>query len=221
MKNFLKKIHSIFQKSTTSFVQHNQQYEDSNAFERAREICERNIKNNEINNASFRVLDLLEKHQSVKTTVDIGSGVGWISASLSNKMEKIIAIEPSAAAIEIAKKLFPSHEYPNIIWKVGLGEDLLPILHLDKPTLFVTGCVLSHLRDSEAAKICQLVSNIAPTGSILSFDERWGETRKDQFMWHVRTQEWWRENLAGWELDFHGAEVDNRGYNAGIHGVKK
>ena len=40
-------------------------------------------------------------------------------------------------------------------------------------------------------------------------------------MWHVHTQEWWRENLAGWELDFHGAEVDNRGYNAGIHGVKK
>lgn len=225
-KKTLRRLSALVQSPNGSFKRHNSQYEESDKLERDRALGLENIKNNTINGPEHRTLDLLSKHPEVKTVVDIGSGAGWVSAVLSEKVENVIAIEPSAAAVAIAIASYPPEKYTNIDWKTGFGEDVLKQITLDKPTLFVTGCVLSHLRDKETAEICRLVNNIAPTGSIFSFVECWGDTEWHQLMWHVRTKDWWRAQFPEWELTFHGPEVPEidayKGkYHKGIWGVKK
>lgn len=82
-----------------------------------------------------------------------------------------------------------------------MAEDVLARLDLPAPTLFVSGCVLSHLRDRETRAICRLVSEKAMPGSVLCFSECWGKEHH-QPIWHVRTQDWWRGILPGWQLEF-------------------
>ncbi len=226
LKKILRELSSLIQSSKGSYNRHNSQYEETGKLERDRALGLENIKNNTINGPEHRTLDLWAQHPDVKTVIDIGSGAGWVSAVLSEKAENVIAIEPSAAAVSIAKTSYPLEKYSNIDWRIGFGEDVLKNIKLDKPALFVTGCVLSHLRDKETEKICGLVNEIAPIGSIFSFVECWGDTEWHQLMWHVRTKDWWRAQFPGWELNFHGPEVPEldtyKGkYNKGIWGVKK
>jgi trans-aconitate methyltransferase len=225
IKKIIRNLSTLVQSQDGSFKRHNKQYEEAGKLEKDLKLSLQNISENVINGPEHGTLDLLLKHPSVNTVVDIGSGTGWVSSVLSKHASRIIAIEPSAAAIEIAETNFPKKDYPNIEWNLGLAENILPTIKLETPTLFVTGCVLSHLRDKETAEICNLVSKIAPQGSILSFVECWGDKEWHQLMWHVRTKDWWKKQLPGWELDFHGPEVPEKDtykgkYNKGIWGVR-
>ncbi len=222
IKKILKKLSVHVQKSHTSYDRHNRQLESKDELELARLGGTKRINTNEINSASLRINDLLLMHPTVKIAVDIGSGAGWGSASLSKLVDEVIAIEPSQAGINIATQLYSATEYPNIVWKNGFAEDALELLTLDAPTLFMTGCVLSHLRDKEVLSICQKVNLAAPENSVLSFSEAWHEDEKwHQIMWHVRTKDWWQKALPGWELDFHGpAGDDYKKCHMGFWGVK-
>lgn len=225
-RELLQKMSAHFQSTTGSYKRHNRQYEDSDKFEKDYAAGLKNIQEDLINGNEMRVRDLLEQHPLVQKAVDVGSGTGWSSAALSRMVQNVIAIEPSCAAIEISKKAYPSNSYPNILWINGLAEKVLPKLSLSVPSLFLTGCVLSHIRDKEVQKICSAITKVAPAGSVLSFAECWGDTEWHQLMWHVRTKEWWQKQLPGWELNFHGPVVPEKDsykgqYHKGFWGVKK
>lgn len=218
--NNFRRLSAYIQRPKDSFTHHNRQYEALGKLEDERTIGINNIKNDAINDTSFRVRDILTAHPEVDTAVDIGSGTGWSAAATSPLVDRVIAIEPSEAAVVIARELYPASTYPNITWIIGFAETELHALTLTSPTLFFTGCVFSHLRDTEVKKICKVLGDVAPAGSVLSFAECWGDEAWHQLMWHVRTKEWWRTQLPGWELDFHGPQVPGERYHKGIWGVK-
>jgi len=221
MKKILKSLSTFIQGQKDSFRLHNAQYEAPGKFERDRDAGYLNIKNDRINWPDFLIRDLLAKHPQVTTAVDIGSGTGWVSASVHPLVEKVIAIEPSAAAIDISKRAYPAETYPNITWHEGLAEELLPALALTNPTIFITGCVLSHLRDKEVEKICKTITEVAPIGSVFAFSECWSEeTPWHQNMWHIRTKTWWQAQFPGWTLTFGGTKHEQGDYYMGIWGVK-
>ena len=218
----LKKISSVFQTSSASFKQHNAQYEEEGKLEKEKKIIEQNEKEDVFNNVEYRLTDFFNEHPQVRgIAVDIGSGTGWFSSKFSKLFKKVISIEPSAKAIEIAKTFYSIEQYPNIEWKNGLAEQVLKGLRFDEPAFFLTGVVLSHLRDKEVAAICAQVNRLSLPGSLLCFNECWGPEHH-QIMWHVRTKEWWQQQLPGWDLNFFGPEVQNvPGRHKGIHGIKK
>ncbi len=225
-RELLQKISAHLQGATESYQRHNNQYEEPGKLEKDRDAGMKNIAEDLINGTEMRVKDLLQQHPLVRQAVDVGSGTGWSAAALSPLVDRVIAIEPSSAAIEISRAAYPPNTYPNIEWVNGLAEEVLPTLSLAIPSLFLTGCVLSHIRDKEVQEICAVITKAAPPGSILSFAECWGETEWHQLMWHVRTKDWWRKQLPGWELDFHGPLVPDKDaykgqYHKGFWGVKK
>lgn len=224
MKKFvydvLRRISAFTQTSQESFKRHNDQYEEVGKLEAERIIGQQLIAADTLNGDEMAIGSLLSDNPAVDTVVDIGSGTGWSSAAFSPLVARVIALEPSQKAIEMSQILYPTHEYKNIEWHVGLAEDLIPQLHLTTSTLFFTGCVFSHIRDKEVIKICEAINAIASKGSVLSFAECWGDEPWHQMMWHVRTKDWWQEALPGWTLDFHGPQVPQQKYHKGIKGVK-
>jgi len=226
LRNLLQRASSLIQGGDSSYKRHHNQMEDPLALSRLKDEAFARIQNNDINDAELRVDELLQKYPLVDTTVDIGSGAGWASGAMSSRVKSITAIEPSVAGVNMAKEIFAEDKFSNITWRHGLAEEILPTLELRSPTLFLTGCVLSHLRDAEVIKICTAVSKIAPDGSILAFAECWGEKPWHQLMWHVRTKDWWQEQLPEWELTFHGPQVAEKDeykgiYHKGFWGVRK
>jgi trans-aconitate methyltransferase len=217
----LRRLSSYVQGAHSSFARHNAELEESTAFETEKKISLDRLASNMINDPEHRVDDLLKLYPHIKTAVDVGSGAGWASAAVSSRTETVTAIEPSRAGIDIAKGVFTNDQYKNITWIQGFAEDILPTLKLNTPTLFLTGCVLSHIRDKEVIKICKAINDVAPQGSVMSLAECFGDEPWHQLMWHVRTKTWWQEQFPGWELTFHGPQVPNTNYFKGIWGVKK
>lgn len=222
LRNILKRASNYFQTSNTSYERHNRELESENKLEIERKVAKEYFEKNTLNSPELRVVDLLKKYPDVLVAVDIGSGAGWGSVAVSNYVAEVKAIEPSQAGLDISKKLYPANDYPNITWIQGMAEEVLNSLVLDKPTLFMTGCVLSHLRDKEVLAICDAIVKIAPAGSVLAFSEAWNETEWQQIMWHVRSKKWWQKALPGWELDFHGPKAeDYKKCHMGFWGVKE
>jgi len=219
--NTLKIMSAFFQSSTDSFQRHNGQYEAPGKFERDRDAGYDNLKKDLLNAPPLRIRNLLALHPQIKTAVDVGSGTGWGAAAISPLVDTVLAFEPSAAALDISKRAYPTGIYPNITWIQGFAEEVLPTLHLPTPTIFFTGCVLSHLRDKEALLICRLIDETAPAGSVISFAEAWGERTWHQIMWHIRTKGWWEKALPNWTLDFHGDFEPGQDFHMGFWGTKK
>ena len=217
----LRKVSGLLQSSTGSFKRHNSQYEEAGKLEAERALGLKNLEDDMINNPEMKVRDLLALHPGIATGVDIGTGTGWSAAALSPLLEAVIAIEPSEAALAIAEQIYTQNDYPNISWKQGFAEAELLQLKLIKPTLFLTGCVLSHIRDKEVIAICNAISKAAPSGSVLAFAECWGDESWHQLMWHVRTKDWWQTQLPDWELTFHGPAIADTNYHKGFWGTKK
>ena len=216
-----KKLRTYFQSQQANYKKHHGQYADATAIEKHQKTYQKFEAENLFNSQENKLGILLKQHPNIRnTTVDIGCGSGWLAAKLSKDFKQVIAIEPSQAAIDIAKALFPQLKHTNIEWITGLAEDKLKSVSLTSPTLFVTGCVFSHLTDDAVSNICSTLNKIAPKNSILSFGECWGE-ESHEFMWHVRTKEWWQNALPGWQLDFHGPTIqDHANRHKGFHGVK-
>jgi 2-polyprenyl-3-methyl-5-hydroxy-6-metoxy-1,4-benzoquinol methylase len=219
--NILKNISQYIQTKTASLQRHEVTYADPNLLKEEKRKWREGVHAAEIKNSEFALDKLLARYPSVRDmAVDIGAGVGWLAALLSKDFKQVVAIEPSKQALQIAQELYPATNFSNIVWHNGFAENILAELQLEQPALFVTGVVLSHLRDKEVKTICEEVAKKAPRGSILCFDECWGR-EWHQIMWHSRTKEWWQGNFPGWNLDFHGPEItETPGIYKGIHGVK-
>ena len=155
---------------------------------------------------------------NVKIAVDIGSGQGWGSNYLSQKFEKVYAIEPSIPAMKAAKFLYGKAS--NIVWINGFAEEEIRKLNLESPALFYCACVLSHLEDSSVEEICASINSVAKSGSRFSFSENWG-IHHFAHLWHSRSAEWWQKQFPGWELTFKNAPGAPSGVKKGIVGLKK
>ena len=118
--------------------------------------------------------------------------------------KKVYAIEPSEAAIEIAKKIYPDNKKVKYI--NGFAEEQISKLKLTKPTFFSTMCVLAHLEDEDVINILNAINKVAPEGSMLACSEPWGNTYNRQ-CWNIRPPEWWVSNLVNWEYEFYNDYV--------------
>jgi len=208
--------------NTDSFNQHNQNYVLDDAFQKERKSHEDHNSNN------FEFLyksdiphgDALDEHK-LTVGVDIGSGTGWFANYLveQRSYKKVYAIEPSEAAIEIAKKIYPDNK--KIKYINGFAEEQISKLKLTKPTFFSTMCVLAHLEDEDVINILGAINKVAPEGSMLACSEPWGRFYHRQ-CWNIRPPEWWVENLVNWEYEFYNDYVltDPPGRSKGFIAIK-
>jgi len=205
-----------------SYNNHNSEYNQDNAYYREK----KGHAEHDIEDFKFLYQDdlphgnNLDKH-SFDIAVDIGAGSGWFANHLINhrKYSKVYAIEPSQAAVDIAKRLYPDQD--KIDYIVGFAEEEIPKLELDKSVFFSTMCVLAHLPDDLTLDILKSMDKIAPVGSLWSASEPWGDEYHRE-CWHVRTPEWWSENLPDWEFEFYADYElsDPPGRNKGFTAIK-
>jgi|TARA_B100001094_G_scaffold327599_1_gene386186 2-polyprenyl-3-methyl-5-hydroxy-6-metoxy-1,4-benzoquinol methylase len=205
-----------------SYNNHNSEYVQNEAFEREKE----GHLEHDLENFKFLYQDDLPHGNNLDThtfttAVDIGAGTGWFANYLVNhrKYTKVYAIEPSQAAVNIAQKLYPDQKKVKYI--VGFAEEELNKLKLRKPAFFSTMCVLAHLCDEDVADILKAIDKVAPVGSVWSASEPWGdEYHRD--CWHIRTPQWWSDNMADWEFEFYAdyALTDPLGRHKGFTAIK-
>ena len=205
-----------------SYNNHNKEYEQDAAFEREKKGHE------EHNLDEFKFLyqddiphgNNLDKH-SFTVAGDVGAGTGWFANYLveQRKYKTVYAIEPSQAAIDIAKRIYP--ERKEVKYINGFAEESILKLKLKKPTFFSTMCVLAHLEDDDVTDILKAVDSVAPSGSLWSASEPWGDDYSRD-CWNVRTPEWWDEQLPDWEFEFYADYVlsDPPGRNKGFTAIK-
>ena len=222
IKYIFKNLRSYLQNKNSSYEKHHDQYDQPDSLRYHREIYKKYHNDVLINNPNNNVIDFLDQHNHLKTTaIDIGCGGGWACAELSKRFEYVIGIEPSSSALNIAKDIYPSEVYPNISWINDFAEEALDKLSFEQPVFLFSGCVLSHLTDEAVINITAKISKITTSGSGLSLCENWGKEFHD-YMWHVRTTEWWQNNLPGWNINFHGPSIEGKSNRfQGIHGIKK
>lgn len=186
-----------------SYLNHNAEYEQESAFGREKIAHEKN----NLNNFQFLYQDdiphgnILDKY-TFKTAVDIGCGTGWFANYLVTERgyKTVYAIEPSQAAVNIAKELYSDQKKVKYI--VGFAEHEIVKLKLKTPTLFSTMCVLAHIPDESVIQILEAINQSAPIGSVLTFSEPWGpEYHRD--CWHIRDSEWWSDRMPDWEFEFY------------------
>jgi 2-polyprenyl-3-methyl-5-hydroxy-6-metoxy-1,4-benzoquinol methylase len=213
-------LNSFTQTKELSFIKHDSGYSSSNSYLIAKRDTNVRYSEDAANNNEFRLNELILKNPQLgAVAVDIGSGIGWLSGWLSNSFSLVYSIEPSINAINIAKKIH-KNKSKKIIWINNFAEDALINLKFNKPVLFVTGRVLSHLRDREVIKIIKAVDNNSINGSVVCFTELWGR-KSHQPLWHIRSKHWWEKHFTDkWHLTFLENPVETDERYVGIHGVK-
>lgn len=192
---------------TYSFETHHSQYSEPEAFEREIKIHKVNTETKAQYKSDNPLGLSVDLNPQLKVAIDIGSGTGWASNYLSERMEKVYSVEPSSAALEIAKKIYPNLK--NVEWVVDFAGSFLSTLEpLNTPTLFNSLVVLSHLSDPEALEICKQINRVAPLSSVLSFSEVWGPDHHEP-LWHSRTQDWWKRQFSDWDFVFCGPAIQH------------
>ena len=210
-----------------SYEIHNKQYEEKGKLEQVllihnlkttESLCQSGGKWDNLYKPGHLHGKWLDSQTEIKDAVDIGSGTGWFVNYLMDhkNFENAIAIEPSEAAINIAKKLHDN----DITYLCGGAEDMLSNITLNNPTLFTTFIVLSHLPDNVVIKILKEMNKVAPKGSVFIFNENVG-TEFHMNLWHCRTKKWWEENLPNWTMSYDDRpRPDLKIYQQGLMGVK-
>ena len=173
-------------------------------------------------------------HPHISVGVDIGSGYGWLTEYLAVKggYKKIFAIEPSKAAVDEAQRQAISSGWMSkaeceVHWVNAFAEDYLrskafvtEISRINEPIHFWFSFVLTHLPHDIVASICQAISDVAPSGSVISFEEVWtasSECYESEIWacWYVRPEEWWRSHFPGWTGTFNKLPHAVEGHPAG------
>jgi SAM-dependent methyltransferase len=155
--------------------------------------------------------------QSSKTTkkyIDIGSGGGYLINRASKYFEKVYAVEPSSSGIEISKAINSVNK--NVIYINKKMVDAIADIVVDDPFLITTSAVLSHIDDGHVKNFLEKLSRSAPIGSELFFYEPYDKNIQVP-LWHIRSKEWWMENLPGWKIEF--KNIKSCGYLNGIYGI--
>ncbi len=182
-----------------------------------------NLENSKKRIAEYDAIDVYTKNgfsQAVEkalefsnTHIDIGSGVGWLLLKTAQKFQRVIGIEPSESAIATARKI--TEKFSNIEYIQKDMIDGIQALSIDTPVFLTTGVVLSHIKDYYVRAFLHLLNSL-PLNSVLYFHEPYGANIQ-QNLWHVRSKEWWANNLDQWDLEFMALAGP---YEYGIYGRK-
>jgi len=206
LNKFMKKI------DNKSYVIHNSEYETTSDLNYCKQRFAEYEANNEFERLGFKeAIEMYPENRSL--FVDIGSGAGWMLIKASPIFKKVIGVEPSKSAVDVSKQL--TSDLPNVEHVNSEMIAAMQSLNISEPTFFVTSTVLSHIED-DTVKVFLKSLNEAPKGSVLMFGEPYGKNR-NQYVWHIRSKEWWARQLCNWELTFCGQT--GNGYLNGIRGV--
>jgi 2-polyprenyl-3-methyl-5-hydroxy-6-metoxy-1,4-benzoquinol methylase len=149
---------------------------------------------------------------NTEIALEIGSGVGWLSHSMSAYFKKIIGIEPSRNANILANKYFHKDNINFIC------SDLIHAVAKNNFTVdFFTSCfVLSHLSNKQVSKINRAIEAIHKGAHGLLL-ERWSEKNTtEEKMWFVRNKKQWSSLFPKYNLEF----LDNSPSNETFVGIK-
>ncbi len=195
-----------------SYLAHNAEYESSSDLDYCKKRFAEYEQNNYFEKLGFK--KVIDDHPEVRSIhIDIGSGAGWLQAKTASYFDRVIGIEPSKAAVGTARQItesFGNVEYLNDDMAGGLEK-----ITLNGPALFTSSTVFSHINDESVADFLKILSRVPP-GSVLFFREPYGKNYQ-QYLWHIRSKEWWASRLPDWELTFCG--YTGNGYENGISGV--
>lgn len=196
-----------------SYIEHNKQYDDPLVKKWLQEKCIRDDLNMFEKLGFKKVIDENPKVRNLH--IDIGSGVGGLLFKTAPYFKKVIGIEPSKAAIEIARTFTKGVQ--NIEFINAGAVDAIRSLNLTEPVFFTTSIVFSHLKDYHVAQCLKLIDN-APPGSVLLFNEPYDKNIQRK-LWYIRRKRWWAENLQSWTLSFREHTNDGYKYKYGIFGI--
>jgi FkbM family methyltransferase len=201
-------------KDIRSFKRHNAQYEDeSNNYEHTLEKIALYDSIDQFKLLGFeQAIRLMSSRPKIH--IDIGSGNGWLVRKTSSFFEKAIGIEPSAAIVEVARKV--NQNIPNISFINSDMVDGLEAATGKDPVFLTTATVLNHIEDDSVKVFLHKVNDL-PEGSYLYFDERYDKNVLIP-LWYVRSKDWWIKNLPNWQLYF--CNYDMAGYASGIFGIR-
>jgi SAM-dependent methyltransferase len=201
-------------KDLQSQKEHDQDYIKLHTLEYVKDILKKYEDEKMFENLGFE--QAIKKLHNINTHIDVGCGSGWLLYKTSPLFNKVIGIEPSKAIIEVNNKIVEERNLTNVEF---VNMDMIDALKHIKPTVPVfitTAVVLSHIKDFYVARFLKEVNRL-PEGSALFFDERYDKNIQ-QNMWHIRSKNWWAENLPDWQLEFF--ELNNSGYKSGIFATK-
>jgi len=99
-----------------------------------------------------------------RAVLDIGCGTGFIARPLAPLVDRVDAVDISAAMIEAGKRL-PSGDHPGLAWIVGRAEDV--VLH--PPYCLVTAGDSLHWMEW-AVVLPRLASVLSPAGSLATLN---------------------------------------------------
>lgn len=201
-------------KDLQSYHRHDKDFNsESNSFEQTKKIIQGYDNQDVFFNLGFKFAVEITKNLP-KTHIDVGSGNGWLLRKMSPYFEKVIGIEPSAKGIEVAKQTIA--ECNNVTF---INDDMVSAfekLHCTEPVFVTTATVLNHIENFYVAEFLKKINSL-PQGSVLFFDERY-DSNINWNMWHVRSKDWWRENLPAWQVIFF--DINAAGYSSGIYAIK-
>jgi tRNA G46 methylase TrmB len=195
-----------------SFLRHNSQYSENEAFNREFENhkiidAHTDQKKGYLNNIYEQpnsVGYFLDNNRNISKLIDIGSGTGWFVNYVSKnhqEFKNIIAIEPSKFAIKIAQKIY-KHDI-KIEYKNGFTDEELK--QIDKDIyLITTFAVFLHLNYIYTKKVLKILNNSINKDSILIFNEPIAKSRYERFNLHYpRSKKFWIKNLKHFEVNFY------------------
>jgi len=135
---------------------------------------------------------------NTEDALEIGSGVGWFSYTLSTYFKQIIAIEPSRNANVLANTYF-QRDNINFVCSDLTQAMSKNIIAVD----FFTSCfVLSHLSNKQVTKI-NLAIEVIHKGRHALLLERWSDKNTtEEKMWFVRNKKQWSRLFPKYNLEF-------------------
>jgi len=210
-----KSDHTSTKYDIKSYVGHNEDYMNLYTIEKVRKIFEKYEKQNLFRMCGYE--KMITKYPGVRGVhIDIGAGCGWLARRTSVYFSKVIAIEPSIAAIIMAKEI--TRGCKNIDFVISDAITALTVLAPDSRMFLTTSTVFAHLEKDYLEHLLELINNM-PIGSIFVFNEPYG-CEINQELWCVRPEEWWTEKLSNWHLEFSRKRIPKRSYWKGLNGVK-
>lgn len=204
--SFFKDSFSVQKNDKLSYQEHDSQYAHLD-LEKERERQQKNYEQRTEYTENAPLGLAIDMSSHIKIAIDIGCGTGMAANLLSKTMDIVYAIEPSKFALNIAKNLYPDNK--KITWIKGFANEEIEKISVDKPILFNSLCVLSHLQDDNVKSIARAINKIALPKSILSFSECYGCEYSDNNLWHIRTESWWQEQFKDWNLNFCGHSINH------------
>lgn len=199
-------------KDLQSFYVHDKQYKQKGSLEYEFKINQEYENKNIFNEYGFK--KIIENLNNIGIHIDIGCGTGWLIKKTSSYFNKVIGIEPSQAAIDIAKII--TKDCNNIIFINKDMTEAFDQIKFEKPVFITSAIVFSHIKNNYVSNFLKLLKKL-PNGSILFFDEPY-DKHIYQPLWYIRNKSWWAKNLPDFELTFLNNNIN--GYLRGIYGIK-